>query len=195
LRTPQVVQAGEVRSASIESVRALAALAVLAGHVWIFSHPPQLWFDTFAHRLVYGGGFGVFVFFGLSGYLLFWPFARRYFGGGERIDLPAYARNRFLRIVPLYWIAVVVLLIVQNGGGRFEDWWRHLLFVQSMWRDSLNAVDGPLWSVAVEIQFYALLPLLAWGLAKTARGPPIGAAALIDALAADTGVLRPKHAT
>ena len=176
-------------------MRALAALAVLAGHVWIFARPPQLWIDTYAHRVIYGGGFGVFVFFGLSGYLLFWPFARHHFGTGERIDLRSYARNRFLRIVPLYWIAVVVLQILQNDGGRGADWWRHLLFVQSMWRDSLNAVDGPLWSVAVEIQFYVLLPLLAWGLARAARGHRLGAAALIAALGVLSGVLRHTIAT
>src|SRR4051794_20233109 len=191
----EVIQAGEVRSAPIESLRAVAALAVLAGHLWIFSHPPALWYDTYWHRLVTGGGFGVFVFFGLTGYLLFWPLVRHWFGSeDEPIDLRRYARNRALRILPLYWAAVVILLIVQNDGGTATLWWRHLLFVQSLWYDSYNMVDGPLWSVSVELQFYVLLPLIAWGLAKVTRGSRLGAAAILLVLAAGSTVLRHRLA-
>src|SRR3954447_16851700 len=187
----EVIQAGEVRSAPIESLRALAALAVLLGHVWIFSHAPAAWYDSYAHRLVTGGGFGVFVFFGLTGYLLFWPLVRHWFGPeDEPIDLGRYARNRALRILPLYWSAVVILLIVQNDGGTATLWWRHLLFVQSLWYDSYNTVDGPLWSVAVELQFYVLLPLIAWGLAKVTRGSRLGAAAILAAAGVGSTVLR-----
>jgi peptidoglycan/LPS O-acetylase OafA/YrhL len=190
--TRDVLQAGEVRLARIESVRALAALAVLIGHVWLFSNLDQTTrlIDTYPHRVLYSGGFGVFVFFGLSGYLLFWPFVRRHFGDGTPMDLGRYARNRALRILPLYWFAVVFLLLVQNHGGTFELFWRHMLFVQSMWRDSLGAVDGSLWSVAVEIQFYVLLPFLAAGLALVTRRSRRGAAAVLLALAVLAAVAR-----
>lgn len=189
---PDVVQAGEVRLARIESLRALAALAVVLGHVWLVANldQPARLIDTYPRRVLYGGGFGVFVFFGLSGYLLFWPFVRRHFGGGPPIDLRRYARNRALRILPLYWFAVLFLLVVQNGGGSLTLLWRHLLFVQSMWRDSLTAVDGVLWSVAVEIQFYALLPLLAVGLARLTRGSRAGAALVLGAAAVAAVLLR-----
>jgi peptidoglycan/LPS O-acetylase OafA/YrhL len=181
--TSAVVQAGEVRLARIESVRALAALAVLTGHVWLFGNldEPTRLIDTYPHRVLFGGGFGVFVFFGLSGYLLFWPFVRRQFGEAPPLDLPRYAINRVLRILPLYWFAVVFLLIVQNHGGTFELAWRHLLFVQSMWRDSLQSVDGSLWSVSVEIQFYALLPLVALAIARLSRRSARNAALLLIA--------------
>lgn len=167
----RIVQAGEVRLARLESLRALAALAVLTGHVWggVNHYDPQAIFSTFPRRLILNGGQGVFLFFALSGYLLFWPFARRWFGDGTALDLRVYARNRVLRILPLYVAAIAILMVL---GGHASDgtlWWRHLLFVQSMWSDSLGVLDGPLWSVAVEIQFYALLPLLAWGLAVVSR--------------------------
>jgi peptidoglycan/LPS O-acetylase OafA/YrhL len=193
MATRDVVQAAEVRLARVESMRAIAALAVLIGHLWLFGHAadPEHLLDTFWHRLLFSGGFGVFVFFALSGYLLFWPFARHYWGGEpERPNLRIYARNRALRILPLYWFAVVVLLLVQNEGGTFELWWRHLLFVQSMWRDSLTAVDGSLWSVAVELQFYAQLPLLAAGLALATRRSALGAAVVLVAAAVGCALLR-----
>lgn len=192
----RVVQAGEVRLARIESLRALAALAVLAGHLWVVSQPPdaEVLVGSFWRRALYGGGFGVFVFFALSGYLLFWPFVRRHFGAGDAIDLRRYARNRALRVLPLYFFAVVALLVVQNAGGTPELWWRHLLLVQAAWRDSINAVDGSLWSVAVEIEFYVLLPALAAALAWVSRGSRAGAAAILLALGAASELARRRLA-
>ncbi len=45
-----------------------------------------------------GSARGLTLFFVLSGYLLYLPFARRDFGGGGAVDLPRYARNRILRM-------------------------------------------------------------------------------------------------
>src|SRR4051812_25713753 len=86
-----VQQAGERRSARIESLRALAALGVLFGHAFGWSHHWHGTFATFPGRVVLSGGFGVFLFFSLSGYLLFLPFMRAAFGSLERIDLRRYA--------------------------------------------------------------------------------------------------------
>jgi len=75
----QVDQAGELRLARLESLRALAALGVLAGHVWGAHHAfgPSAT-DDLVGRTIFGGGYGVFVFFALSGYLCSgrWPTPR-----------------------------------------------------------------------------------------------------------------------
>lgn len=193
----RVRQAGELRLARLESLRALAALAVLTGHVWGGVHHYSVAgvYATFGRRALLNGGDGVFLFFALSGYLLFTPFARRDFAGGARVDLRRYARNRAIRILPLYLVAVVLLLLL---GGHASDgtlWWRHLLFVQSMWSRSLGAIDGPLWSVAVEMQFYILLPLLALLLAWFTRHSRAGAAIVLLGLGALAALARLKLAT
>src|SRR3954454_14572710 len=103
-RTSYVQQAGERRTARIESLRALAALGVLLGHAYGWSHHWQGIFATFPGRLVLSGGFGVFLFSALSGSLLSLPFARAAFGPAERIDLLRYALNRAVRILPLYYV-------------------------------------------------------------------------------------------
>src|SRR3954468_6494368 len=190
-RPVRVEQAGEIRLARVESLRALAALAVVVGHLWILTRTgADALVGNYWRRLLYGGGFGVFVFFALSGYLLFWPFVRSLWGDGGPISLGRYALNRALRILPLYYVAIVVLLVLQNHGGTFEQWWRHALFVQAMWTDSLNAVDGSLWSVSVEIQFYVLLPLIAAALAWASRRSRAGAAVILLAAAAASYALR-----
>jgi peptidoglycan/LPS O-acetylase OafA/YrhL len=197
----RILQAGEVRLARLESLRALAALAVLVGHVWVGVHIGSTAgiFATFWRRALLNGGMGVFVFFALSGYLLFSPFVRRHFSAGPEpgrpLDLRSYARNRALRILPLYFAAIVVLMVLGGHAGDGTLWVRHLLFVQSMWEDSLNVLDGPLWSVAVEIQFYVLLPLIAIALAVLSRRSKAVAAALLVAVGLLSAVARWKLAT
>lgn len=167
----EIAQAGERRSARVESLRALAALSVLTAHVWLYfrlfgpsSYSPLL------HGILAGGGLGVQLFFALSGYLIFRPFARRDFGSGGRIDLRTYALNRALRILPLYWVAIVVLMLATQHGGSFTQWWRFGIFAESFWSSTAQTVDGPMWSVAVEIHFYILLPLISWVLARLTQG-------------------------
>jgi peptidoglycan/LPS O-acetylase OafA/YrhL len=186
----RVDQAGEQRLARLESLRALAALAVLAGHVWGthrgFGRSAQ---DSLLARTIFGGGYGVYVFFALSGYLLYRPLAAATFGGG-RIDLRRYAINRVLRTLPLYYAVVAVLLVVQEGGGSAGQWLRFGTLTENLFRSTAFTVDGPIWSLIVELQFYALLPLVAFALARIARGSLRNAAVLLLAAGLAGAALR-----
>jgi peptidoglycan/LPS O-acetylase OafA/YrhL len=175
----RVDQAGEQRLARIESLRALAALGVLAGHAWgaHYGFGPDA-SRNLAARTIFGGGFGVFVFFALSGYLLYRPLANATFSG-ERIDLRRYAINRVLRTLPLYYAVVVVLLLVQEGGGTWRQWLAFGTLTENLFRSTALTVDGPIWSLIVELQFYALLPFVAFGLAWIARRSRRNAAAIL----------------
>lgn len=183
-------QAGEIRSARIESLRAIAALSVLGSHVFGVSRSfgPGV-ADTWLHRALYGGGFGVFLFFGLTGYLLFWPFARRFFDDAGPIDLGRYALNRALRILPLYYVVAAVCLILLQNGGSFTQWWRFSVFSENFFASTVGKVDGPMWSVVVEIHFYILLPFLAAGLAWVVGRSRKRAALALSALALPALVL------
>jgi peptidoglycan/LPS O-acetylase OafA/YrhL len=186
----RVDQAGEQRLARIESLRALAALGVLVGHAWgehyRFGHDAM---RNLPARTVFGGGFGVFVFFALSGYLLYRPLANATFGG-ERVDLRRYAINRVLRTLPLYYAVVAVLLVVQEGGGTLGQWLRFLTLTENLFRSTALTVDGPIWSLIVELQFYALLPFIAFGLAWLARGSRRNAALILLAVGLAGAALR-----
>jgi peptidoglycan/LPS O-acetylase OafA/YrhL len=169
--TGVIFQAGERRSARVESLRALAALAVVSGHIYGSAHAfGPVVTSSYARRVVYGGGFGVFLFFVLTGYLLFWPFVKEGFGhAGGRVDLRAYARNRALRILPLYYAVVVVMMVAQEHGGTPGKWLAFLIFSENFSRSTLRQVDGVLWSLVIELQFYLLLPLLAALLLRLSR--------------------------
>jgi peptidoglycan/LPS O-acetylase OafA/YrhL len=178
-------QAGELRSTQIESLRAVAALSVLVCHVTLvyivlatksqaFLHP------TAIERLLYAGGFGVSLFFALTGYLIFRPFVKRFTGAAPRISLQTYAINRALRILPLYFVVMAVVLAVENRP--LDMWIRFFTFTENYWSDTAGQVNGPAWSLAVELQFYFLLPLLALGIGRFARRPLRAALVVVLAL-------------
>jgi peptidoglycan/LPS O-acetylase OafA/YrhL len=176
-----VSQAGERRSARVESLRAIAALAVLAGHVIVVSVPGEV-NDNLLYKVLFGGGLGVYFFFGLTGYLLFWPFAQRYFGDGDAVDLGRYATNRALRILPLYYVVVITVLAFDDAAAGV--WARFLTFTENTSTQTAGLFVGPAWSLVVELCFYALIPLLAFGIAWLARGSLRRAALILLVLGA-----------
>jgi peptidoglycan/LPS O-acetylase OafA/YrhL len=185
-----VEQAGEVRSARIESVRALAALAVLLTHVVGAVHQGAEP-DDLGNRLLFSGVFAVYLFFALSGYLLYRPFAEAAFGPVvRRVDLRRYARNRAVRILPLYYVALVVYLLVREGGGSLGQWLVFAGFGENFSRSTILDVNPVLWSIVIELHFYVLLPLVAVVVARLSRGSIRTAAALLVALGVASLLLR-----
>lgn len=169
----------------------MAAIGVLESHAYAlprgFSPGSSA---TASGRVGLIGASGVYVFFALTGYLLFLPFVRRIIDPSRRPDLRRYAFNRVVRILPLYWFVVAVLLLWQEGGGTATQWWRFLFFAESFWRSTLTTVDSPMWSLVVEVHFYILLPFLAWAITGIARGSLNRAAVTVGVLAGASIVLR-----
>jgi peptidoglycan/LPS O-acetylase OafA/YrhL len=166
------VQAGERRSASIESLRAMAALSVLVFHIFYVDaqharHPQSL-----AYQAGLSGRYGVFLFFSISGYLLFKPFVDAHLGRGGGVSLRRYARNRALRILPLYYVILLILFLGSNGVIPGSEALRYALFLENYSAHTIYRVDTPMWSLVVEVQFYVLLPLLAIALARWGGGRP-----------------------
>lgn len=175
-------QAGEQRSAQVESLRALAALGVVVSHVYGYSvgYGASAIFGNYGSRLASSTGNGVYLFFALSGYLLFLPFARHHWAGGTRLDLGRYTTNRALRILPLYYVAAVCFLAA--GAATAHQWVHMLTFTQVFFHDSLLQINPPTWSIVSELLFYAVLPLLSWTLARLSRRSMGGAAVLLGVL-------------
>ncbi|MDQ6605106.1 MAG: acyltransferase [Actinomycetota bacterium] len=193
----QITQAGERRSARVESLRAIAAVSVLASHAFVYGYGVSpVTVQTYWHRVFLEGGFGgVDLFYALSGYLLFWPMARSAFATHEPVDLRRYALNRVVRILPLYYTVLVVLLVVQNHGGSVSQWWHFGLFAENFSTSSIFTVDAPMWTLAIEVQFYIALPLLAWLLVSLARGSRARTGLLLLGLAVASVVLYEVAAT
>ena len=60
-------------------------------------------------------------FFVLSGYLIARPYARAYVAGTRRPRLRNYARNRVLRVVPVFYLLTVLVLLRFGLDGQIGD--------------------------------------------------------------------------
>jgi peptidoglycan/LPS O-acetylase OafA/YrhL len=151
---------------SLDGLRGLAFLMIFFRHYGLTSHQTQIW-TRIAAYLCAGGWMGVDLFFVLSGFLI----------TGILLDTREQARyftnfyvRRALRIFPLYYTMVAILLILtpwlhlQWHRGHFA-----YLFYAGNIAYNLNpdlAQVRPavsllhLWSLAVEEQFYLAWPLV-----------------------------------
>jgi peptidoglycan/LPS O-acetylase OafA/YrhL len=160
------------RVSFMSGVRAIAVLLVLARHLWEAGFlsgtlvlPGILLVLPLA--LVRTGAVGVTVFFFVSGFALFYPYAQHLFEGRPLQTLAHYAQRRAAKILPSYWLALLFLTMVSilsisstyNTIGR--EFFRHLLFIHSFWEESQTSINGPFWTLPIEVQYYVLFPLLA----------------------------------
>jgi peptidoglycan/LPS O-acetylase OafA/YrhL len=151
-----------------DGLRALAATSVLVHHVasstgavtstaagYAFAH-----FDA-----------GVAVFFVLSGFLLYRPHALAHLRGQAPPAVGSFYRRRFMRIFPAYWAALTFFAlagVVNLGTPREAALYYGLVHIYS----KAHVLGGivPAWSLAVEVSFYAVLPLLGAAIGRLARG-------------------------
>lgn len=147
----------------LTSFRFFAALLVVICHnavVWEKATSPLL-IDLKSN----GGRYGVTFFFVLSGFIL----AHRY--QSSDLNLKRYFRSRFARIVPLYWLCLILsvgsfLVTCRLTYEAFpllpvvKDFAVKFFFLQSVY-SPWNA-DFPIlqqgWTLSVEILFYACFP-------------------------------------
>ena len=137
----------------IQALRGLAVLSVIAFHVW--------------PRNVPSGYLGVDIFFVISGYLM-----ARLYAGESAVD---FYRKRMIRLLPAYFFATLLTLALglfhttpheyaslkqqvfssALFGSNFHYWSGNSYFESGEYKPLLH-----FWSLSVEVQFYALVPLL-----------------------------------
>jgi peptidoglycan/LPS O-acetylase OafA/YrhL len=158
---------------------------VLAYHSWLYSSPDRTRITRWPIGVVAPDlAFGVILFFTLSGFLLYRPYAAAVLRRETMPSPKRYLRNRALRIVPAYVVILLLVALVLRAafvpadGGRASGAMtapgllvRNLLLVQGYDPHTLLTGIGPAWSLAVEAVFYLALPglaLLGWALARRA---------------------------
>lgn len=148
------------------TVRSLAFLLVLFGH-WFaaVNHP-----ENVTEIIRSGSPFwlltaspwcGVWIFFTLSGYLMGKGFVfGRY--DASRSGISRFYRNRILRIVPMYFAAVLIVgtAVAPEMFNIFQPGaFLNVASVLTFDNEGLPPI-GALWSVGTEVQFYLLVPFL-----------------------------------
>ena len=134
----------------LDGVRALAVLIVMVSHAGLSIVP---------------GGFGVTIFFFLSGYLIT-SLLRAEWQNSDAVDLRAFYLRRTLRIMPPLYITLLLLCALTPLGlfGDSVSWpavpWDFLFLsnYSHLWGQE-GGLPIPLWSLAVEEHFYLIFPV------------------------------------
>lgn len=147
---------------NLNLLRGLAALSVLVYHVielsaWE-SFPrdwPALWFRI--------GWLGVDLFFVISGFVIALSALSAWHRHGSAFRA-SFAWRRIARIVPLYLLTAVVFLVLHRQDLLQADTrvlavhaLTHLTFTHPWFVQTHGSINGPNWSVGIEMQFYVLM--------------------------------------
>ncbi len=165
---------------ALHGVRALMVLIVAAFHIWQQSWltPAVRLFGRVisADTLLRSGYMWVDGLILLSGFLCYLPYAAAAESGRPLPNILPFYRKRFWRIMPSFAFNLMVMLLLvalpqrlyNNPGDMALDVLAHLSFTFNWFRFSyhMTPLNGALWTLAVEVQFYLIFPLLARAFSK-----------------------------
>lgn len=149
--------AGKTRIASLTGLRWFAALAVFFSHTLVVPTVPPI-----IQNFAFNGYMGVTIFFVLSGFIIMTTY-------GEVLQTPNSKKlkyfyiARFARIYPLYLTALVFATVISFVNKEKPiEFWLHLFSLQA-WNSDVSVafgLNGPGWSIGVELFFYLLFPMI-----------------------------------
>ena len=188
------------RQEYVDGVRALAALWVVLHHAIETSEPERaLKLPVFGPILasLFFGQFPVMIFLMLSGFCLYYPFAKK----GPKPDFPRgwpaffkYMKRRAQRIAPPYYITGAFCLVMAAFPALSTGRWKevatlepavilsHLVFVHNLIPDHATKIDYPMWSIGLEWQLYLVFPLLVMAFRRVGPLVVIGVCTAIAAV-------------
>lgn len=153
----------QTRLGVLDGLRGIAVLLVLWYHIWEISWlpAPRPWLQFIPET----GFAGVDLFFYISGFVIVYPFVKALARGEAPPTWGHFAYRRAIKIVPSYVLSIVAVIAIgyaqfSSAGEALRDIGTHLLFIHTWWQDTYGSINGVLWTLAVEVEFYAIFPLL-----------------------------------
>jgi peptidoglycan/LPS O-acetylase OafA/YrhL len=164
------------RIKSVEGVRGTACLTVIWFHLNEIARNVHIW-NLFQTNIVYnaialGGSAGVTLFFVLSGFLLFMPYVKATLFEFEWPSTWRFYLRRVLRIIPAYYFSLGLLILLTHPEylqpNHLPDLGLFLTLLMNT-PSTFMKINGPYWTLAIEWQFYLILPWLALGIGLIVR--------------------------
>lgn len=144
-----------MRLEQLTFTRFLAAISIVVFHygmnVFPFSHDAI----DFLFR---NANIGVSYFFILSGFVMIIAYNNK-----DKIEFWDYMKRRFARIYPVFFLAIIVLLvyvIISGGPIGYKGLILNITMVQSWIPGYALSFNEPGWSISVEMFFYLSFPFL-----------------------------------
>jgi peptidoglycan/LPS O-acetylase OafA/YrhL len=147
-------------------MRGIAVLLVLWYHLWEISWLPAPF--SWLQWIPETGFIGVPLFFFLSGFVITFPFVRAQVAGERLPTWSHFAWRRFIKIVPSYVLSIAIAYAIgyavreRFGAAPWQEILTHLLFIHTWWQSTYGSINGVLWTLAVEVEFYLVFPLIWW---------------------------------
>lgn len=152
-------------------MRGIPAIAIIVGHAWFFTGGFGGFTESLPNRAMVRMDGMVALFFLLSAFLLYRPMIAHRTGGGAAPRVGDYARRRFIRLYPAYWVALTGFTVAVGLYGVFsKNWWSfysltdfldlRLHGVCPADKEFLCGLPQS-WTLGVDMTFYVLLPFYA----------------------------------
>jgi peptidoglycan/LPS O-acetylase OafA/YrhL len=170
-----------VESITLDSIRGLLALVVCFAHGWQILINPQLGPYGWEHA-AFGltARYAVVAFYVLSGWVIAYSIYANCYRYSS-FNPKSWASSRLFRIFPPLVLSILIALIIRGivsgfnldqvetafGLARFSFSYRvsevlYGIFTFGFMGDLTGGINGPLWSLAIEIQLYFLVLCLVW---------------------------------
>jgi peptidoglycan/LPS O-acetylase OafA/YrhL len=164
---------GNPRFPLLDGLRGFAVLGILSYHTAQLTG--RIGFGPLGRASEVAGNDAVVIFFVISSFLLYRPYALARATGRRAPTVRRYARRRVMRILPAYWSALTLLAIFPGIAGVFSgDWWRYYGYLQIYSHSTYIKGIPQAWTLCVELPFYAAVPL--WAASVRRLGKARGAA-------------------
>ena len=148
------------RNRNVDIIRAFAILAVVIYHIFCITNIaiPNEFLQSI---LGYAGEFGVTIFFILSGYSIYSSIKHK----GDKFKYYEFVCKRMKRILPQYYICLMILLLFTNMAvylnyGNIGNLFAHIFMFHDHYPTWQGAISGVCWTLGVIFQFYLISPLL-----------------------------------
>ncbi|MCX6518245.1 MAG: acyltransferase [Actinobacteria bacterium] len=174
------------RNLALDSLRGFSTILIVVYHTsfvsgYTVAHADSI--GAYIDRL----NIGVAIFFVLSGFLIFRPFAHSLIHGSPLPKTRNYYLKRAARILPGYWLALFLLagldaLTIVNTSGFI----RNVFIVHSFTEHNVFTGIRQAWTLAVEMSFYVVVPAFAYVFVRQTRRriASVSVATLLKALSA-----------
>jgi peptidoglycan/LPS O-acetylase OafA/YrhL len=154
----------------VDGLRAVAVIGVLWAHTWMFfGNIPFKIGSIDVNRLLSFGGNGVDLFFVISGFCMYLMHAKKNIGFSFSI-FSGFLKKRFKRIAPAFYTLIIVetlFTLAQKHIFPTASFFQHISFTNLYLAN--NEFSPHYWSLATEMQFYIVLPLLFYGFKSEAK--------------------------